>query len=133
MKTIYLTKSVLPLLLLPAAPGVLQFELVHEGFLTGVAALLAIVVQAVFTLATFGWIVRLLSRREQKAFLKMSCISKKVFHSGKWMTVEQYLAEHHNIQVSHGMTPEESQAWIADAEAYLKREELELAFESTAA
>jgi hypothetical protein len=40
------------------------------------------------------------------------------------MTVEVYLAEHHNIHVSHGMTPEESQQWMAEAEDYVRRENL---------
>jgi hypothetical protein len=52
----------------------------------------------------------------------MSCVSKKVHFQGRWMTVESYLAEQHGIEVSHAMTPEESQAWLADAEEYLRQE-----------
>jgi hypothetical protein len=62
----------------------------------------------------------------------MSCVSKKVFFKGTWMTVEQYLAEQHNVVVSHGMTPEESKEWIADAEEYLRRERCAAELEESA-
>ncbi len=49
------------------------------------------------------------------------------------MTVETYLAEQHNVVVSHGLTPEETQAWVADAEEYLRRERLVTELTETAA
>jgi hypothetical protein len=122
MKTFYVIKSFLPFIFLPIVPGMLQVELARQGFLTGGGAIYAIILQGIFTLGIIGWLARAINRKQEKAFLRMSCVSKKVYHLGKWMSVEQYLAENHNIVVSHGMTPEESQAWVADAEDYLRRE-----------
>ncbi len=124
MKTLYLIKSLLPFIFLPVAPGVFQIELARQGFLSGHWAGYIIAAQGIFTLGTIVWMGLVILRQRQKAFLRMSCVSKKVFFQGRWMTVEQYLAEFHNIHVSHGMTPEESQAWVADAEDYLRRERL---------
>jgi len=125
IKTTYLIKTLLPLIFLPIAPGVLQIELARQGFLTGGFAACIIAVQGLFTLGTIAWLARIITRQRQKAFLRMSCVSKKVHFQGTWMTVEQYLAENHNVHVSHGMTPEEMKAWVADAEDYLLRENLE--------
>jgi len=122
MKTIYVIKSFLPLLFLPVAPGVLQMELARQGLLTGSWAAFVIAAQGVFTLGILAWLGSQIVRQQQKAFLRMSCVSKKVFFKDRWMTVEQYLAEQHNVLVSHSMTPEESRAWLADAEDFLRRE-----------
>jgi hypothetical protein len=122
MKTLYLTKTLLPLLFLPVAPGVLQLELARQGLLTGNWADLIIAAQGIFTLGIIAWLGLALSRQRKKAFLRMSCVSKKVHFQGRWMTVESYLAEQHGIEVSHAMTPEESQAWLADADEYLRQE-----------
>jgi hypothetical protein len=122
MKTIYLIKSFLPLLFLPVAPGVLQFELARQGLLTGAWAAYVIAAQGIFTLVILAWLGARIVRQQQKAFLRMSCVSKKVFFQDQWMTVEQYLVKQHNVVVSHSMTPEESKAWIADAEDFLRRE-----------
>jgi hypothetical protein len=122
MKTFYLIKSLLPFIFLPVMPGVLQVELLRQGVLHGSGAVSVIVMQGIFTLGIIGWLARAIHRKQAKAFLRMSCVSKKVFINDKWMSVEQYLAENHNIVVSHGMTPEESKAWVADAEDYVRRE-----------
>jgi hypothetical protein len=122
MKTLYLTKTLLPLLFLPVAPGVLQLELARQGLMTGNWAGLVIAAQGIFTLGLIAWLGLSITRQRQKAFLRMSCVSKKVHFQGRWMTVESYLAEQHGIEVSHAMTPEESQAWMADAEEYLRQE-----------
>ncbi len=125
MKTIYLTKSFLPLIFLPFAPGMIQAELERHGLLNyGNGPLFAFLVQIAFTLGIVIWISRIINRKSQttKAFLKMSCISKKVFYSGRWMSVEQYLAENHNVVVSHGMTPEEATSWIRESEEWLREE-----------
>jgi hypothetical protein len=122
MKTLYLIKSVLPFIFLPIAPGVLQVELARQGLLTGPCAVYVIAGQGIFTLGTIAWVGIVILRQRPKAFVRMSCVSKKVYFQGRWMTVEQYLAEHHNVHVSHGMTPEETQAWVEDAEDYLRRE-----------
>jgi hypothetical protein len=122
MKTYYLVKTLLPLIFLPIAPGVLQFELARQGLLTGVWAAYLIAAQGLVTLVTIVLLGRAAWGRGRKEFLRMSCVSKKVFFGDRWMTVEQYLAENHNVVVSHGMTPEESKAWVADAEDYLRRE-----------
>ena len=133
MKTLYLVKTILPLLFLPVAPGMLQIELARQGFLTGGWGLFSIGAQGLFTLGTIVWLGFIIFRKREKAFLRMSCVSKKVFFQGSWMTVEQYLAEHHNVFVSHGMTPEESQEWLSDAEDYLRREQLEEVLEEEVA
>lgn len=133
MKTLYLLKSLLPFIFLPVAPGVLQIELARQGFLTGSCAGYVIAAQGIFTLGTIAWLGLIIIRQRQKAFVRMSCVSKKVYFQGQWMTVEQYLAEHHNVHVSHGMTPEESQAWIADAEDYLRREQFGTEIDPTCA
>ena len=122
MKILYVIKSLLPLIFLPIAPGMLQYELARQGLLTGDLAACVIAAQGLFTLGIIAWIAFTLLRQRQKAFLRMSCVSKKVFFEGQWMTVEQYLAENHNVHVSHGLTPDEMQAWVADAEDYLRRE-----------
>lgn len=124
MKTLYLLKTLLPFIFLPIAPGFLQIELARQGFLAGHWAAYVIAAQGIFTLGTIGWLGLTIIRQREKAFLRMSCVSKKVYFQGRWMTVEEYLAENHNIQVSHGMTPEESQAWVADAERYIREERL---------
>ena len=122
MKTFYLIKSFLPFVCLPIAPGVLQVELQRQGLLTGSGSvMLAVVVQIIFTIGIIVWLTRTIGREnEEKAYLKMSCVSKKVYHEGEWMTVERYLADRHNIVVSHGMTPEESNEWLEDAREWVR-------------
>jgi hypothetical protein len=122
MKTYYFIKSILPYLFLPLAPGVVQVELARQGLLSSSTdALIAFFMQVVFTLGIIVFLARTIHRRvDAKAFLRMSCVSKKVFYNGKWMSVEQYLSEHHNVVVSHGMTPEESEAWLRESEEYLR-------------
>ena len=122
MKTFYLIKSFLPFTFLPIAPGVVQAELVRQGIISyGTGILSTFLVQIVLTIAVVCWITHQAHKRAQvQAFLKMSCVSKKVYHQGQWMTVEKYLADHHNIVVSHGMTPEETEAWVRDSEEWLR-------------
>jgi len=124
MKTFYLIKSFLPFVFLPIAPGVVQVELERHGFLTyGGNAFFPVLMQIAFTLGIIVWLTyRMNKKNEAKEFLKMSCVSKKVYHNGTWMTVEQYLAEYHNILVSHGMTPEESEAWVNESQQWLRKE-----------
>lgn len=120
MKTLYILKSFLPFIALPIAPGVLQVELQRQGLLTGnMGVIVAVTLQILFTIGIIFWITRSV-RRDEKAYLKMSCVSKKVFHEGEWMTVERYLADRHNIVVSHGMTPEESNEWLRDAREWVR-------------
>jgi hypothetical protein len=128
MKTIYLIKPFVPFLFLPFAPGVMQAELERLGLIPhGSAGSLTIFLQVVLLLGVVSWIARAVAKRKQqsqqaKAFLTMSCVSKKVLHNGKWMSVEQYLADHHNVVVSHGMTPEEANNWMRESEEYLAKE-----------
>lgn len=129
VKTFYLIKSFLPFIFLPLAPGVVQVELERHGVLTnGNFAFFAVLMQTAFTLGIIAWLARVVNRKNTaKAFLRMSCISKKVFHKGQWISVEEYLADNHNIVVSHGMTPEESKAWVRESEEWLRVEkELEI-------
>ena len=90
------------------------------------ATYFALLIQIAFSAGIVWWLVRTLKKKNvetnTKAFLKMSCVSKKVCHNGVWMSVEQYLAEHHNIVVSHGMTPEEATDWMRESEAFIERE-----------
>lgn len=128
MKTIYLFKSVLPALLLPLAPQVAQTELQRHGFATSTeGGLMIAFMQILLTVAVASWLLRALPRKNGRAFLRMSCVSKKVYHNGQWMTVEKYLAEHHNIVVSHGMTPEESDEWLRDSREWADRRMTETA------
>ena len=125
MKTIYLFKSVLPAMLLPFAPQVAQAELHRHGIATTTDGVwFMALLQILLAVGVAFWLLRSRPqpRKRNRAFLKMSCVSKKVYHDGQWMTVEKYLAEHHNIVVSHGMTPEETQEWVADAEQYLREQ-----------
>jgi hypothetical protein len=124
MKTFYLIKSFAPFLFLPFAPGVVQVELERQGLLTyGNTTFFTFLVQIAFTIGVVLWITRAMERKTRtKAFLKMSCVSKKVFHDGQWMSVEQYLSEHHNVMVSHGMTPEEAKVWMQESEEWLEKE-----------
>ena len=125
MKTIYLIKSFLPFIFLPIAPGVVQVELVRQGLLSnnGVSVFLTILVQVAFTLGMFACIAKSIKPKNQsKAFLRMSAISKKVFHKGEWVSVEQYLADSHNVVVSHSMTPEEAKVWVYESEQWLREE-----------
>jgi len=124
MKTIYLIKSIAPLIFLPLAPGMVQVELVRQGLLPySGGTLFSVAVQILFTLGIIAWLVRgVKEKKQEKAFVKMSCISKKVCHKGQWMSFEQYLSEHHNITVSHGMTPEEATAWMQESEDWLREE-----------
>jgi hypothetical protein len=124
MKTIYLIKAFMPFLFLPFAPAVVQVELERQGLLDcGSSTFFSILVQIAFTVGVVFWLARVVSRRNQtKAFLKMSCVSKKVFHNGEWVSVEQYLADHHNVTVSHGLTPEEAKDWVRESEEYLEKE-----------
>src|SRR5271168_2660188 len=123
MKTIYLIKSLLPFIFLPIAPGVVQVELERQGVLSyGNSAFITILIQLITTVGIIGWAAYSLShRQDKKEFLRMSCVSKKVFYQEQWMTVEHYLAKYHNIVVSHGMTPEESTAWIRESEEWLRQ------------
>ena len=122
MKTFYIIKSILPIICLPIAPGVIQVELQRQGLLSGnTSILIAILLQIIFTIVIVLWIARVIRlEHEAKAYLKMSCVSKKVFHEGEWMTVERYLSDRHNIVVSHGMTPEESTEWLRDAREWVR-------------
>jgi hypothetical protein len=124
VKTLYLIKTFLPFLFLPIAPGVVQVELVRHGMLnSGTSPLCSILIQIALTLGIIA-LLALRANRQNKAkgFLRMSCVSKKVFHREQWMTVEQYLSENHNVVVSHGMTPEETKAWVHESEEYLRQE-----------
>ena len=130
VKTFYLIKSFLPFIFLPIAPGVVQVELERRGLLSyGTSPLFSIILQITLTLGIIALLaLRAHRQNKAKAFLRMSCVSKKVFHQDRWVTVEQYLSEHHNVVVSHGMTPEESKAWVRESEEYLRQERrLELA------
>ena len=122
MKTLYLIKSILPFTFLPIAPGVVQVELVRQGIISyGSGAFLTLLIQIAITFGVIAWLARKTNKTNQTgAYLKMSCVSKKVFHNGQWMSFEKYLADHHNIVVSHGMTPEESEAWVRDSEEWLR-------------
>jgi len=122
MKTFYLIKSFVPFIFLPIAPGVVQVGLEWQGLLTyGSSAFFTVLVQVAFTLGVIVWVASVVNRKKQeKAFLRMSCVSKKVYHQGQWITVEQYLAENHNIVVSHGMTPEEAKVWVDESEDWLR-------------
>jgi len=128
MKTIYLLKSFVPFVFLPFAPGVVQMELERMGLLShgSGSTYFALLIQIAFSAGIVWWLVRTVKQKnaasDTKAFLKMSCVSKKVFHNGAWMSVEQYLAEHHNVVVSHGMTPEEATDWMRESEEFLERE-----------
>jgi hypothetical protein len=124
MKTIYLIKSFVPFIFLPFAPGVVQLELERQGLLSHSSnTFFSLLVQIAFSAGIIVWLARTVKqKKETKAFLKMSCISKKVFHQGEWISVEQYLAEHHNVVVSHGMTPEEANVWMREAEEYIEQE-----------
>jgi len=123
MKTLYLIKSFAPFIFLPIAPGVVQVELERQGILTyGSSNLLTIAIQVAFTLLVIAWLAHRMNVNQKTAFLKMSCVSKKVFHRGQWMSVEQYLADHHNVVVSHGMTPEEATVWMRESEEWLREE-----------
>jgi hypothetical protein len=124
MKTFYVIKSFLPFIFLPIAPGVVQIELERQGLLTyGSSAFFTILVQFAFTFGMIAWAsYRSKRKQEGKAFLRMSCVSKKVFHQGRWIPVEQYLAETHNVVVSHSLTPEEAQVWVSESEDWLRHE-----------
>ena len=125
MKTIYLLKTLIPFVFLPIAPGVIQVGLERQGMLqSGSGEFMAIVMQIVFSLGLIAWLGLVLHRKNKaQAFLTMSCVSKKVFYKDRWMTVEQYLAEHHNIIVSHGLTPEESDDWVRESEEWIRLHE----------
>ncbi len=122
MKTFYLIKSFLPFIFLPIAPGVVQIELERQCLLTyGSSVFFTILVQFAFTLGMIAWFsYRAKQKKEAKAFLRMSSVSKKVFHQGRWISVEQYLAESHNVVVSHGLTPEEATLWVRESEDWLR-------------
>jgi hypothetical protein len=128
MKTIYLIKSFVPFVFLPFAPGVVQMELERMGLLShgSGSTYFALLIQIAFSAGIVWWLVRTVKQKNaataSKAFLKMSCVSKKVFHNGTWMSVEQYLADHHNVVVSHGMTPEEATDWMRESQEFLERE-----------
>jgi hypothetical protein len=117
MKTFYLIKSLSPFLFLLTAPRVLEAEMARQSFFAnGPSVVFNLVVQILFAIALFIWFSRVVKqKKESAAFLKMSCVSKKVFHDDRWITVEQYLSDHHNIVVSHGMTPEECADWKRQA------------------
>jgi hypothetical protein len=135
MKTFYLIKSFAPFIFLPIAPGVVQVELERYGLVThGTSAFFTLAVQIAFTLAIIAWVAHAVKRKNSaKAFLKMSCVSKKVFYQGQWMSVEQYLSEHHNVVVSHGMTPEEATSWMRESEEWLRSEKEAPIYEKTGA
>ena len=117
MKMFYVMKSLSPFLFLMTAPRVVDVEMgQHSFFSSGDGALVSLLVQTAFAAALFGWIAALIKQKKESAeFLTMSCVSKKVFHRQKWISVEQYLSENHNITVSHGLTPEECADWKRQA------------------
>ena len=124
VKTIYLIKSFLPFIFLPIAPSVVQVELERQGLLTyGTTPLFSVMLQVILTVGIIALLAfRAHRQSKEKAFLRMSCISKKVYHQNRWISVEQYLAESHNVVVSHGMTPEEMRAWLDESEEFLRKE-----------
>jgi hypothetical protein len=124
MKTLYIFKSGFPAFFLPLAPEVAQDELERHGMIAGGGSMLAVVtLQVLLTFAVVAWLVRSFQQRKKDTeFLRMSCVSKKVFHQGRWMSVESYLADQHNIVVSHGMTPEESDAWLRESREWAEAE-----------
>src|ERR1700761_2138043 len=109
MKTFYLIKSCFPLAFLPVAPSVLQVELQHDGLLSpGSGVTYAILLQVILSVILTVLVARTVRNKDKQSFLRMSCVSKKVLHKGEWVSVERYLADNHNVTVSHGMTPDEA-------------------------
>jgi len=113
-----LVRSLLPVfILMPLLFGLLRTEGERRGWVsheTGIA--LMAMGQFFLGVGMLFWVARNLDRVEAlKKIIKMTCVSKKVFHQGEWVTVEEYLREHHNIEVSHGMTPDEAETWLREA------------------
>jgi len=117
MKMFYLTKSLSAFLVLLTGPRVLEIELArHRLFGLNATSFFNFLVQVLFAVALFVWVTRAVNRKKKSsAFLTMSCVSKKVLHRDRWIPVEQYLCDQHNILVSHGMTPEECADWKRQA------------------
>jgi hypothetical protein len=115
----HLARRLLPLFIfMPLFLGSLRAECEQQGWIsheTGVA--LMALAQFFVGVGMLFLVAHNLDRVDAlKKVVKMSCVSKKVFDQGNWVPVEKYLLDHFNIEVSHGMTPEECEAWLREGE-----------------
>jgi hypothetical protein len=105
--------------------------LVLAGFLVspGIGIPLAIVVTnralsllLIWSVAVFG--VRLI-RAEQtitglKEMITLCAWTKQVKVNGRWIPIEQYLRDHHHLELTHGISDDAAQQWRAEMEEYIK-------------
>ncbi len=114
----YLVRWLLPVfLLLPFLFGLLRAEGERRGWISHESGIAFMALGQFFIGAVMlFWVARNLDRVDVlKKVIRMSCVSKKIFDQGDWVSVEKYLMSHYNIEVTHGMTPEEAETWLREA------------------
>jgi hypothetical protein len=101
-------------IVVPLFLGLLRGECERLGWIsheTGIA--LMAYVQFLIGMAMLIWVARTLSHVEAlKRQVKISCFSKLILDKGSWVTVEKYLSDNYNVEISHGMTPDEADIWL---------------------
>jgi K+-sensing histidine kinase KdpD len=57
--------------------------------------------------------------RELRGNMQVVCAwTKQIQVQGKWMSIEEFLTNHLNIQLTHGISPEAVRALVAESESY---------------
>jgi hypothetical protein len=111
----YVVRRLFPIfIVVPLLLGLLRAESERLGWIsrdTGIACMAF--GQFLIGMAMLFWVARNLRREGQlKKMVKMSCVSKRILDHGSWVTVEEFLSDHYNVEVSHGMTSEEADQWL---------------------
>lgn len=120
-----IARTLLPLfILIPMGLGLLRIEAERAGWITHeTGTSLMALAQVLIGVSMLFWVAHMIDRAATlEKIVTMSCVSKRVLRDGEWIAIEKYLHEQHHIQVSHGMTPDEAEAWLNDAKDYLARE-----------
>ena len=83
----------------------------YHGRINGSEIVLAVIL---VLSSILGVLVMLRRFMRAKQFLVISAYSKKVNYKGEWITIEEYLQRELGVEVSHGMTPDESREVMDD-------------------
>jgi hypothetical protein len=120
-----LARLLLPLfILIPLLLGFLRIEAERNGWISHeIGTSLMALAQVLIGAGMLFWLVVTIDRAQaMEKFITMSCVSKKIFHEGQWISVEEFLYKQFNIRISHGMTPQEAKTWLDDGMAEIERE-----------
>jgi hypothetical protein len=127
-----LARLLLPIfILVPLLLGLVRIEAERAGWFTHeIGTSLMALAQVFIGVGMLFWLVYTIDRAQVlEKFVTMSCVSKRILEDGEWIGIEQFLFDHYNIRISHGMTPEEAEAWLNEAREFIALEKKQSAIE----